>query len=486
MAAMLLTCWMAELTREYCGHPLITMAAKCNNKIKLILQNMKQLFFLTGFLLACLLGDAQDSVHTYNVLTLKQAVEIGVANNATVKLAEFQSDVAHVNLTQAKANLVPQFNGSITNYLNQGRSINPANNGYINQQLGTANYNLTSNVTVFNGLALLNNLKKYQYLYDASKMDWQQSKDKLLLDIVLAYLQMLTNTDLLEQARRQADVTRQQVERLEVMNKEGAIKPSDLSDLRGQYAGDQLSFVNAQNALDQARYTLAQLMNIPYNSAMAVERIGAEQFDMNYSSTPDSIYQVAMQQLAIVKAADLRTKGFDKEIKASRGNLYPNLYLGAGVSTNFSSLATDANNNKLGYYNQLSNNYGTYVGFGINIPILNNLRYRNQLSLSKIDYRQAKFNATTTRIQLKQNIEMDYFNMTASLNRYKTTNDQEMAYAESFRAAELRFKEGVGTVVDYLIAKNNLDRARTNLIVGRYDYLLRTKILDYYQNRPLW
>jgi outer membrane protein len=447
---------------------------------------MKKLFFLKGLVLISLMGVAQDSVHTYNVLTLKQSVEIGIANNATVKQAEFQSDVAHVNLTQAKANIVPQLNGSISNQLNQGRSINPANNGYINQQLGTANYSLSSNVTVFNGLSLLNNLKKYHYLYDASKMDWQQSKDKLLLDIVLAYLQMLTNTDLLEQARRQADVTKQQVDRLETMNKEGAIKPSDLSDLKGQYASDQLSYINAQNSLDQARYTLAQLMNIPYNKNLAVERIGADQFDMNYGSSPDSIYQVAMQQLAIVKAADLRTKAFNKEVMASRGNLYPNLYIGAGISTNFSSLATDANNNKLGYYNQLSNNYGTYAGIGISIPILNNLRYRNQLSLAKIDYKTAQFNATTTKIQLKQNIEMDFFNMTASLDRYKTTSYQVDAYTESFHAAELRFTEGVGTVVDYIIAKNNLDRAKTNLIVGRYDYLLRTKILDYYQARPLW
>ena len=40
--------------------------------------------------------------------------------------------------------------------------------------------------------------------------------------------------------------------------------------------------------------------------------------------------------------------------------------------------------------------------------------------------------------------------------------------------------------VDYLIAKNNLDRAKTNLIVARYEYLLRIKILDYYQAKPLW
>ncbi|MEO6316111.1 MAG: TolC family protein [Chitinophagaceae bacterium] len=442
---------------------------------------MKQLFFLKGCLLISLFGAAQDSV-----LTLKQSVEIAIANNATVKQVEFQMDIAGVNLNQAKGNFLPQVNGTINHNLNQGRSIDPANNGYINQQLTTANYNLSGNVTIFNGFYLLNNLKSNKYYYEASKMDWQQSKDKILLDVMLAYVQMLTNNDLLEQARRQADVTNQQVSRLEIMNREGAIKPSDLFDLKGQYGSDQLAYVNAQNSLDQARYTLAQLMNVPYTKNLTAAQIGAEQFDMNYGSSPDSIYQVAMQQLAIIKAADLKSKSYEKQVQALKGNLYPSLGVGGGISTNFSSLAQDAANKKIPYDNQLKNNYGTYVGAGITIPILNNFRYRNQVSLAKIDYKSAQFMAQTTKIQLKQNIEKDYFNMTASLERYKTLNDQVVAYSESFRAADTRFTQGVGTTVDYIIAKNNLDRAKTNLIVARYDYFLRTKILDYYQQRPLW
>lgn len=442
---------------------------------------MKKLLLLKGWILFSLGAMAQDSV-----LTLKQTVEIAIANNATVKQSEFQKDIANVNLTQSKGNFIPQVNGSIDHNLNSGRSINTANNSYINSSLTTANYNLNSSVTLFNGFYLLNNLKSTKYAYAASKMDWQQSKDKLTLDVILAYLQMLTNTDLLEQARRQADVTSQQVSRLETMNKEGAIKPSDVTDLKGQYANDQLAFINAQNALDQSRYTLAQLMNVPFNKNLAVERIGVDQFDMNYGNSPDSIYDAAMHLLAIVKAADLRTKSFESQWKATKGNLYPSLGLGAGIGTNFSSLAQDAANNKIPYYNQLRNNYGTYVGASINIPLLNNLRFRNQVALAKIGYKSAQFNEQTTKIQLKQNIEKDYFNMTASLDRYKTLNDQVAAYTESFHAADIRFTQGVGSTVEYLIAKNNLDRAKTNQIVARYEYLLRIKILDYYQQRPLW
>lgn len=442
---------------------------------------MNKLSLFSLYLLISMAAAAQT-----NQLTLQQSVETAFANNPTVKQNEFLLQAAGVNLNQSRTNLIPRVNGSINHYLNQGRSIDPANNGYINQQNTTANYSLSSDVTLFNGFLLMNNLKRNQYAYEASKMDWQQAKDKLMLDVVLAYLQMLTNTDLLEQARRQSDVSKQQVDRLITMNKEGAIKPSDLSDLRGQFANDQLAFISAQNALDQARYSLAQLMNVPYNKDLTVARIGADQFDINYGNSADSIYNAALQQLAVIKAADLRSKSFEKAVSAAKGNLYPSLGIGGGINTNYSSLAKDAASKKIPYDNQLKNNYGTYLGAGISIPILNNFRYRNQVALAKIDYKNAQFTAQTAKIQLKQNIEKDYFNMTAALNRYQALNEQVNAYTESFHAADIRFTEGVGTSVDYLIAKNNLDRAKTNLIVARYEYLLRIKILDYYQAKPLW
>ena len=73
-------------------------------------------------------------------------------------------------------------------------------------------------------------------------------------------------------------------------------------------------------------------------------------------------------------------------------------------------------------------------------------------------------------------------NMTNAYERYKTLQQQVNAYTTSFKAAEARFGAGVGTSVDYLIAKNNLDRANINLISAKYDFVLRKKVLDYYQN----
>ena len=430
--------------------------------------------------------DGRTQSITGRPLTLQECVQTAITNNLDVKQSDLDMQRAGVNWRQSKYNLLPNISGDIDHTLNQGRSIDLSSNSYVNQQQTSGSYSLSANVTLFNGLRLLNTLKSSQYAYEASKMELQWGKDQLMLKVILAYLQVLTSNDLLLQSQKQADVTQKQVERLEIMNEQGAIKPSDLTDLKGQLGDNKVSLINNQNNLDAARLSLSQLMNVPYNRNLQVERLSADQFDMNYMATTDSIFNIALQQLTIIKAVDLRKKSAEKSVQAARGNLFPSLGLGAGFYTPYSSASRDSSNRKIEYYDQLSNNYRTYVGVGISIPIFNNFRYRNQIALAKIDLKSAEYTAQTQQIQLKQNIEQDYFNMTAALNRYQALVDQVAAYAESFRAAEARFNAGASTSVDYLIAKNNLDRANVNLIIARYDYVLRTKILDYYQNKPLW
>ena len=187
--------------------------------------------------------------------------------------------------------------------MNQGRSIDPFTNGYIDQRVNYANYGLSSGLTVFNGLTLQNSIRQTSLAYEASKMDVQQQRDNLTLNIILAYLQVLSNEDLLTQAMSQADVSRQQVSMLEKKNKQGAIPPSQLSNLQGELAGNELSVVNGQNQLATSKLSLFQLMNISYDSSIKFERMPVDAFNVQYDATAADIYQTALENLAIVKAA---------------------------------------------------------------------------------------------------------------------------------------------------------------------------------------
>ncbi|MHA4842658.1 TolC family protein [Flavitalea antarctica] len=454
----------------------------------------------------------QDSIPGQK-LTLQQAVEIAIKNNLEVQQSNIAMERQRVNLRQARTNMLPDLNADINHGINQGRSIDPFTNSYVDQSLTNASYNLNGGIILFNGLLIQNNIKLNNYAYEAAKLEYQQMKDNLTLDIILTYLQILNNEDQLTQAITQADVTRQQVARLEIMNEEGAIAPNLLYDLRGQLASDELTAVNTRNVLESNKLRMAQLMNVPYSRALQVERLTADQLPVQYEGDIQSIYDKAIVELALVRAAVLRTKSADKAVSVARGDMYPVLSLYGNFSTNYSSSASTQTflsytndsvgfvkgtnqpvlvrrdnfaSDRIGYWDQFKNNYGTGVGVGLRIPILNGLTARNRVATAKLDRKNFEIIEENTRVRLRQAIEQAYFNMTAARQRYDATSKQVAAFRESFRAAEVKFNAGAINSVEYLTSKNFLDRANVNLIISKYDYVLRTKILDYYQVKPLW
>ena len=141
---------------------------------------------------------------------------------------------------------------------------------------------------------------------------------------------------------------------------------------------------------------------------------------------------------------------------------------------------------KIPFNDQFKNNRGQYVSLSLRIPILNSLRARNNVKQAKINLENQRAISHNTRLLLQQMVEQAYQNMISAYSTFKSYQDQATAFAESFRAAEIKFNAGAITSDVYLNTKNRLDAATTNLSAARYNYLFRTKILDYYQGRLSW
>src|SRR4030095_715909 len=136
-------------------------------------------------------------------------------------------------------------------------------------------------------------------------------------------------------------------------------------------------------------------------------------------------------------------------------------------------------------FDQLDNNRGSFYGLFMQIPIFNNFTVRNRVKTAKINLKDAELAGGNTRVTLRQNVEQAWQNMSAAFDRYKVLLEQVSAYQESFRAAEIRFNAGAINSTDYLIVKNALDRANENLAQAKYEFILRNRILDYYQGKPV-
>ena len=453
-------------------------------------------------------GYGQDST---KYLTIKQCVDLAITNNLQIQQSQIQLDQNGVLYKQSKNNLLPQVNGTIQQQFNYGRSISNLNNSYVDVQNSAGNYALNANLLLFNGFSYQNAIKQNALYYDASKMDLQQQKDNITLSVILNYLTVLSNQEALGIARSQASVDSAQVARLEIENQEGAIPPATLYDLKGQYANDLVNVVNAVNALEVSKVNLFGVLNVPYQKEATYEMVtmNADIGDLNSSS--DSIFQTALQIIPNIKATDLRVQSYQKSIAVARGKYYPSLSIYGSLSSNFTSIATtdipgtgvpfstgqyvtvggsnydvlgtSFSTQKTSFGDQVKNNRFQAFGLQLNIPILNYLSVRNNVKTAKLNYENAKVLSNAPRNQLQQLVEQAWQNLRSAYGQYKGYLDQVHAYGESFRTAEIRFNAGVITSVDYVIAKNNYDRANTNLSAARYNYIFRTKILEYYQGR---
>ncbi|GGH04673.1 TolC family protein [Mucilaginibacter phyllosphaerae] len=417
-----------------------------------------------------------------SVLNLQQCIDIAVKNNLDVRKSELLLQTAKVDKNQAKENLLPSINGQIDHGISNGRSLNQVDYTYVNASTKFASYSASADLTLFSGLQNLNRIKQTSLAYKAGEMDLQQAKDLVTINTITAYLQVLNNTESLSQVLNQLQVSKQQVDRLNILEKQGANKqPNDLTDLKGIYADNQVSYVNAKATLQTSKLNLLQILNIPYRPEIRFEKIVGNEI-LPQNGTSDQIYQTALQQLAYVKAATLRRQSAEKGVSAAKGALSPTLSLFGGLNTNYSS-AAQVNSATIPYWDQFKNNFYNQFGVTVRIPILNYFQNRNKVTLAKIDLQNYKYVEENTRIQLRQNVEQAYLNMSNALERYAALQDQVKAYAESFRIAEIRFNAGVLTSVDFVLAKNYMDRANLNLINARYDCFIYNKILDYYQGR---
>src|SRR5690606_13946538 len=80
------------------------------------------------------------------VLTLEESIALAIKNSIEVAQFDLQSDAAKINYNQAKLNRLPSIDGNITHGINQGRSIDPFTNSYVNQKINYANYGIGGDV----------------------------------------------------------------------------------------------------------------------------------------------------------------------------------------------------------------------------------------------------------------------------------------------------------------------------------------------------
>jgi outer membrane protein len=465
----------------------------------------------SGFAQTAIQGNAQV-VH----LSLTQAVEIALLHNLNVKSYEINLKNAELTYQQSRFNQLPAVNGNINQSESFGRSINPYTNGYDSRNINYNNVGLNSNLTLFNGGALKNTIAQNEFSLKATQQDLASIKENISLQVVLAYLAILNAEDQLVIANSQSQITKLQIDRTQKLVNAGSLSMTSLLDLKAQLANEEANIVSFQSALDINKLTLLQLLNDSSIQAFDLARIQVPvPSAKGYDFSVNDIYTKALDLQPLVRAADFRVQGAMRSVSIAKAFRLPTLSLNGSWSANQSNalrtvelLGTQTVNlgsvaiggqsypvstvqpkygsgTTVGYFDQLNNTQNKVVSLNLNIPIFAKYANRTRVMQAGLQQRNAEIEAERARLTLRQNIEQAYVNMLNAAKKYEAGSIQVAALEESFRASESRFSAGAIDFVSYNLQKTNLDKARLSLVQVKYDYVFRTKILDFYQGKSL-
>lgn len=456
-----------------------------------------------------------NGVSASSRLNLQQCIDIARQNNIQIRQGQLTVANSDLQLRQSRLNRLPSAIFQANQSLNGGRSVNPQDNTFVIQTINTSNYQLNTSVTLYNGMILQNTVKQNELALQAGQQELTATNNNVSITIAQNYLNVLVGTEQLAIARRQADVTRAQLDRTQKLVNAGSAPEANLYELRATLASNEVDIINAQNTFDLAKVSLLQAMNIPINQAFEVEPINVPDPGLSpYDASVQQLFDASSTSMPEIKGADLRVRSANLGVQVAKGGLYPTLSLNGNLNTIYSSAASVPNQNSItqqtigfftdpitgtqipinapvpgrtgvSYSNQLNNNFSQSLSLFLRVPIFQGNLSRNRITTARIQQQNAELTAMNTRLTLRQQIETAYTNMRAGANRYKATQAQVASLERAFQIAESRLNAGAINATDYSIAKTNLDRARASLVQTKYDYVFRIKILDFYQNKPL-
>lgn len=472
--------------------------------------SLKSTIYVGFCLMVSVVFSQSGTVKSY---TLNDCITLALENNLDLKASILSANTAKINFQQSKANILPALNGNYNIGVNNGRSIDPFTNDFINQELTFSNARLNLDATIFNGFRLLNTVKQQRLNKQASEMEIEDAKQTLALNVTLTYLQVLNARDVLELAKKRIEATNVQLKRQEDLYNEEVGNPADYADIKGQKTIDETSILMAESAFKNAKLSLIQLLNLDSDIDIQTESILLD-FELYLLSSED-VFNEALNNLATFKARELRVEASKKGVSVAKAQFTPEISFFGQLNTNYSSVAetftetgtsivetgdfVTVNNQdipvqtnasqfqgeQISYQDQFDNNLNTVVGLSVQVPLFNGFRAKNNVALEKIKVEESLVELERTQQQIKNAIEQVHFDMQNAFKRHNSLLNQVEAFQESFRVNEIRFNNGASNFLAYITSKNNLENAKTNLTNAKYEYLLRVKVLEFYRGSVL-
>jgi outer membrane protein len=435
--------------------------------------------FITCMILMQVNGFAQKQIWS-----LEECIKYAIDHNIQIKQQTIQTKVQKNSLDQSKLNLLPTINGQASHDYSFGRALDQNTYTFYNQTVLQDYFYLGGRTDLFNGLQNLNTIQKNKYELLAGEQDLQRIRDNVALSVALAYLQILLNKELVTANENQLNITLQQIEKTKKLVDAGSVARGNLLQIEAQAAQEELSLITMANQLETSYLNLTQLLELgsPAGFEIVVPEINVEQNSV-VTGNIDEIYNLAAQSRPEIKSSELKLTASEYALKIAKGARSPSISLSHTFGTRYSFIKDVPGFQS--FEEQLKNNKNYGLGVSMSIPILNGWQVNKNISNSKLYVESSQYTLDGSKKELYKNIQQAYTDAVAALKKYNASSKAVSSMEESFRYTEQKFSVGMITPVDYNVSKTQLLNAQSDMSQAKYEFIFKTKVLDFYKGLPL-
>ena len=432
---------------------------------------MKKIKIFKFCILVASISFAQDKIWT-----LEQCVDHALENNITILQAENSLLSSKQDIISAKGNFLPSINSNLSGGASLG-NIEVFPGEFRDREFYSTSVGIGFSQSVFNGFRNINLLNQSKLSLERNQFELEKFKDDISLNVANTYLNVLFNKENLELAKLQVEFSEFQVNQVKTLVEAGSEPNSTLIETQATYSRDIQNLTIAENNHDLALLTLAQLLQLPYeNFDVEVIEIDTPSANLMYNDIAP-ILNYALQNRNEIKVAERDIELAKLGTKISKSAYLPNVSMGYGfnASANFSNLTVDDE-----LLDQLNVNKGHSINMNISIPIFNRNQTKAQVKKSKIQEETTNLALEQAKINLESTIQRAFTDARAALKSYEAAQLSLQSQEVAFQNSQERFIIGALNSFDLEQSRLRLINARSSLINAKYDFIFKTKVLDFY------
>ncbi len=430
-------------------------------------------------LIACVMATGYG-IQAQEAWSLQKCIEYAIEHNLSIKQQEASRNQSEVELNTAQWSRLPNLNGNVGQSFNFGRALQ-ADNTYGNRNTANTNFSLGTNIPLFTGLQIPNSIALAKLNLKAATEDLKKAKEDISIQVASYYLQALFNEELSKVAQNQVKLSQEQLDRKVAFFKNGKASEAEVYEAKSRLAQDEMSAVQADNNYRLALLDLSQLLELPTPEGFTIAEPPTVEMNVQLS-LPDEVYSQAMTNKPSIKAAQYRLEGAEKSIRIAQSGYYPQLSFGAGLSTNYYNMSGIET---ASFSSQWHQNFNKYLQFSLSIPLFNRFATRNRVKSARIQKNALQWRLEESKKTLYKEIQQAYYNALAAEAKYRSSQSASEASEASFKLMSEKYANGKATSTEYNEVRTLWMKALSDHIQARYDYLFRSKILDFYKGEPL-